>query len=382
MTQEMDRISSVRRTMARVMVLAGLVGWGLGIGAVAPAESCGQAIVTTSSASATPGQFSARIHRDGALSLPYQLLIPKDYMPDADKSWPMIVWLHGSAENGTDNRAQLPGVANTFLSDGANTRAFVLLPQCPPKMAWHRAGFNKAPEVAESSRMLIATIAELEKEFRLDGRRIYVGGFSMGGIGVWELLVRYPGVFAAAFPVAGAVGDRPALPPLVKDVPIWVFHGDKDDMVSVEDARKTVAALKALGSTIKYTEYSGVGHQCARALAEPQLPVWLFAQKREATADFELAKVPDGALLITRGLPAGTHDTWTGPVQHTLHGAPRLTIGELRYRLRPAKNAETSLAGILDKIGKGEITAPCQVTGTIEIEDYAWLTVERIEVKK
>jgi dienelactone hydrolase len=248
-------------------------------------------------------------------------------------------------------------------------------------MAWHASGINKAAEIAESARMLIATIGELQKEFKLDGRRTYLGGFSMGGYGVWELLIRYPGVFAAAFPIAGGTGDRPALPPLVKDVPIWVYHGDKDSMAPVEDSRKIVAALKALGSPVKYTEYAGLGHECARALADPQLPEWLLAQKRKDPADFTPAKVPDAATLILKTLPQGTHDTWTGAVQHTLHGVPRIAIDGVRYRLRAAAKAGPAVAALLDKIGKGQITGQCRVTGTIELEDYAWLAVEQMDVK-
>lgn len=328
------------------------------------------------------GHFNARVHKEDGKSLPYQLLVPKDYTPGSDKVWPLVVWLHGSGEVGTDNTTQIRPIAKTFLADGDRTPAFVLVPQCPPKMAWHASGFNKAPEIAESSRMLVATIAELQKEFELDDRRVCLGGFSMGGYGVWELLIRYPGVFAAAFPIAGGTGDRPALPPLVKDVPIWIFHGDKDSMTPVDDSRKIVAALKALGSQVKYTEYPGVGHECARALADPQLLEWILAQKRKDPADFKVAKVPDAATLITRGLAHGTHDTWTGAAQHTLHGVPRIAIDGVRYRLRAAAKAEAGVAAFLEKIGKGDITGQCQVTGTIEIEDNAWLAVEKIEVKK
>ncbi|GEM_PF-251916 len=386
MAQEMGRISNVRRTLGIAMTLAGLVGWGLGIDAAGPAESLGQAITTTSSATVTPGQFNARIHREGDESLPYQLLVPKDYasaQPLAqDRAWPLIVWLHGSGENGTDNRAQLQSIAKTFLADGDRTRAFVLVPQCPPKLAWHAVGLGQTPPVTGPSRMLIATIAELQQEFHLDDRRIYVGGFSMGGCGTWELISRFPGVFAASFAISGGPGDRPALAPLIKDIPIWAFHGDNDNTGTPEDTRQIVKALKALGGPVKYTEYLGGKHECVTALAEPELPVWLLAQRRGAPANFAEVKVPPGATMILKTLAQGTHDTWTGPVQHTAHGVPRIAINELRYRLRPAPNADPSVAAILEKIGKGEITGTCQVTGTVELEDLAWLAVERIEVKK
>lgn len=356
--------------------------WGQSAPTAASAPAKSPATASTSSPAVAYGQFNARVHKEKDKSLPYQLLVPKGYAPGEDKAWPLIVWLHGSGETGTDNKAQIRSIARTFLADGAKTPAFVLVPQCPPQMAWHAIGLNKAPEIADSSRMLVATIAELQKEFKLDDRRFYVGGFSMGGFGTWELLVRYPGLFAAAFPIAGGTGDRPALPPLVKDVPIWVFHGDKDAMVPVDESRKIVAALKALGSPVKYTEYRGLGHDCAKALADPQLLDWLLAQKRKDPADLTAAKVPDAATIILKTLPQGTHDTWTGPVQRTLHGVPRIAIDGVRYRLRAAAKAEAGVAAFIEKIGKGEITAQCKVTGTVELEDLPWISVERIDVKK
>lgn len=328
---------------------------------------------------ATPGRFNARLHRDGEKSLPYQLLIPRDYTVDDGKAWPLIVWLHGSGEKGTDNKAPISRIGGTFLSDGAKARAFVLVPQCMPDEAWHANGLNKQPPVSESSRLLILALADVVKEFKLDDRRIVVGGFSMGAIGTWELLARFPGVFAASFPICGAAAERPALPPLVKDVPVWAFNGDKDAYVSVEQARQVVNDLKALGSPIKYTEYPDVGHQHAQALADPKLLEWILEQRRTKPADFTEAKVPDGATIIIRTMPAGTRDTWTGPLSKTLHGRPRVAIGGVRYSLRPAKTAAPDVAAALEKIGKGELKGDARITGTVELEDLAWLAVEMIE---
>lgn len=328
---------------------------------------------------AAPGRLNPRVHRDGDKSLPYQLLVPKDYAAGDAKAWPLIVWLHGSGEKGTDNKGPVSRVGGTFLTDGANARAFVLVPQCPDGMAWHGVGLNKQPAVTDASRLLLLAIADVVREFRLDDRRVYLGGFSMGAIGTWELLARYPGAFAAAFPIAGAAAERPALPPLVKDVPVWAFNGDKDAYVSVEQARQIVDDLRALGSPIKYTEYPGVGHQHAQALADPRLLEWVLDQRRAAPADFSEAKVPDGATIIVKTLPHGTRDTWTGPVSKTLHGAPRVSIGGVRYRLRPSAKAAPGVAAFLEKVGKGEVRGEARVTGTIELDDMAWLAVEQIE---
>lgn len=341
-----------------------------------------EAPASSSSSTAVYGQFNARVHQEPGKSLPYQLLVPKAYAPESGKAWPLVVWLHGSGSKGTDNRVPIEGIAGTFLADGARTRAFVLVPQCMPGDAWHAVGINRQPEVTESTRMVIATIAELQKEFKLDDRRIYVGGFSMGGVGTWELISRYPGVFAASFAIAGGPGDRPALPSLIRHIPVWVFHGTRDNTASPENSRQIVKALNELGGRAKYTEYEGGTHESHTALAEPRLPEWILDQKREAPADFTLAKVPDGATMIQKTLPHGTHDTWTGRLQHTGHGVPRIAIDGVRYRLRPAPTADRDMTALLGKAGKGEITGICRVTGTVVLEDLAWIAVERFEIEK
>jgi len=161
----------------------------------------------------------------------------------------------------------------------------------------------------------------------------------------------------------------------VKDVPIWAFNGDKDAYVTVDQARQIVNDLKALGSSIKYTEYPAEGHEHARALTDPKLLEWILEQRRPTPTDYAEAKIPDGATIIIKTLAHGTHDTWTGPLSKTLHGVPRLSIANVRYRLRPAP----TVAPLLEKIAKGELKGEARITGTIELDDLANLAVEQIE---
>ena len=226
------------------------------------------------------GQFERRVHREGEQSLPYRLLIPKGFR--AQTAWPLIVWLHGSGEKGADNVSQIWPIEMTFLADPEKCPAFVMVPQCPSNSSWLAIGFNKPVEMPEPARMVVATVAELQKEFGLDDRRLYIGGFSMGGCATWDILSRCPQLFAAAFPIAGPPGDREVLAPVIKHMPIWAFHGDSDRTAPVEGTRSIVAALKAAGAEVKYTEYRGGGHECAETLANPALPEWLLAQKRPA----------------------------------------------------------------------------------------------------
>jgi predicted esterase len=329
-------------------------------------------------------QFEKRVHREGKTALPYRLLVPKAYQPGA--ACPLIVWLHGSGEKGTDNFAPLRALVNTPLADPEKCPAFVMVPQCPPSAAWQAVGFNKAPDITVPSRMVVEVVAGLCTEFALDGRRIYVGGFSMGGVGTWELLTRYPGLFAAAFPIAGppysgTPGERPGLAAVVKHVPIWVFHGDQDNLAPVGGSRAIVAALKDERADVRYTEYAGGGHECARALGDPAMMDWLLSQKRSTDPSFAQAMVPENAAVIVKTLPDGEKGTWTGKVERTRQGAPRLPIDNVRYRLKAAKSAAPEVANLLTKIGQGEAAGQHTVTGTVELSDYAWLVVEKIEDK-
>ena len=330
--------------------------------------------------SANLQKFERRIHQEGEKSLPYRLLVPTAYKPGA--AWPLIVWLHGSGEKGTDNVAQIRPIERTFLANPDKCPAFVMVPQCPSNSAWHAIGFNKPAEMPEASRMIVRAVAELQKEFGLDERRLYLGGFSMGGCGTWDLLSRCPDLFAAAFPIAGPPGDREALAPVIKHIPIWAFHGDRDRVAPIEGTRSIVAALKVAGADVKYTEFPGGGHECDNALSDPKLTEWLLAQKRSATPSYDPVPVPLSAALVIKTLPDGSRDTWTGTAERTDRGASRLLIGDVRYRLKPAASASPSVADVLEKIGKGEVAEKCLVTGTIELSDYAWIVVDRIEVVK
>lgn len=320
--------------------------------------------------------FERREHREGSRKLAYRLMVPRAY--DGSKAWPLVIWLHGAGEIGSDNTAQLTGINATFLADSQNCPAIVVAPQCPEGSSWLGVGLNEPPKITEPSRLLIQTIVELQKEFKIDNRRIYLGGFSMGSCGCWDLLSRYPNLFAAAFPIAGPPGDRPGLAPLIKHVPIWVFHGDKDRFAPVESSRAIVAALKAVDASVKYTEYKNGSHECHQALAEPLLQKWLFAQLRAAPPVYSPSNVPEDASLITKTLPHGKHDTWTGKVEGTRHGAPRFIIEGVYYRLKAAADASAEVNALLTKIGKRETTSDHTITGTIHLDDRAWLVVEKI----
>ena len=218
--------------------------------------------------------------------LPYRLLKPKDY--DVKKKYPLVVFLHGAGERGTDNNAQLVHGMADFADDKIMEKypALVIAPQCPEGKQWVEvpwtADEHRMPEQPSMPlRQTLELIAALQREFPIDSTRIYITGLSMGGFGVWDAIQRHPDLFAAAAPVCS--GGDATLARKIKDVPVWAFHGDEDGVVKVRRSRDMISALKEAGGSPKYTEYKGAGHDSwAATYRDPELYAWLFAQKRAA----------------------------------------------------------------------------------------------------
>ena len=202
----------------------------------------------------------------------YVVFVPHDYK--GDKAYPLILFLHGAGERGEDG--QLPvkqGIGNaiTFKGGEAKFPAFVVFPQC-------RAGGNWKAGGPDAERAL-AILAEVQKEYRIDARRVYLTGLSMGGSGTWSLAAAYPDRWAAIVPICGR-GD-PESADKIKHIPCWCFVGDKDAPDTVKNARDMVAALKKAGGEPRYSEFPYVGHNCwDSAYVTPELYPWLLAQQR------------------------------------------------------------------------------------------------------
>ena len=236
----------------------------------------------TSQAQEPVDGFLARTYTGAAgETMPYRLFIP-DQAARA-RALPLIIYLHGGGGAGTDNLRQISGgnTAGTRVwttpEMQARHPAFVVAPQMPGGRQW---GAPSLDELAPHAKLVLDLLAALSKEFAIDADRIYVTGQSLGGRGTWDLVSKRPDVFAAGIPVCGdgnATRIRAA-----RDVGIWAFHGAKDPVVPVAGSRDMVAALKSVGSRVRYTEYPEVEHDAwVRAFAERELPDWLFAQRRQ-----------------------------------------------------------------------------------------------------
>jgi len=229
--------------------------------------------------------FDKLMYISGNDTLPYRLLKPLN--PQSKKSFPLVIFLHGAGERGRDNEAQIKHIKELFLDpDNRNRQAcYVVAPQCPEKVMWaihdkREDGLIMKPTPTRPMAMLIELIGMLEKEFPIDLSRIYVTGVSMGGFGTWDLIARFPDRFAAAVPICGGGDTQTA--PLLKNNPIWVFHGALDKVVTPRQSRSMVKALQDAGGTPGYTEYPDVGHDSwVYAYREPHLLPWMFDQYLE-----------------------------------------------------------------------------------------------------
>jgi predicted peptidase len=220
--------------------------------------------------------------QEGA-SLPYRLLTPSKI--EEGKKYPLVIFLHGAGERGTDNEKQLVHGIPDFVKNRDKYPAFVIVPQCPENQKWADVDWTAKThtlpkEPSAPAKLLLALLETFIKEKPVDTNRIYLTGLSMGGYGTWDLIARKPDLFAAAAPVCGG-GDE-ATAPKIKHIPLWVFHGDKDTVVLPERSRNMVEAIKKAGGNPKYTEYKGVGHNSwVKAYSDPEFFAWLFAQKRQ-----------------------------------------------------------------------------------------------------
>ncbi len=205
--------------------------------------------------------------------MPYRIFVPPGY--NSANSYPLIVFLHGAGEAGTNNTAQLNNNANgamKLISDAnlAIQPTLMAAPQCPTN--------NSCWGNATSLQQLNAMVDQIAAEFHVDADRVHVSGLSMGGNGVWEFVKNNPGRFASAVPMSG-YGGGSATP--LSAIPFWYFHAANDGTVNVSGSRNQVTALRAANARVIYTEYATGGHGIwPNAYATPMLFRWIMAQRR------------------------------------------------------------------------------------------------------
>lgn len=226
-------------------------------------------------------------------TLPYRLLLPKDYSPF--KKYPLVFFLHGRGESGNDNEKQLTNGAALFLRDSIRTQypAIVIFPQCAATSYWsnvHTITVGKSTgsrtfhfvedgPASESMRLLLGLIDNIFVRFPVNKEQVYVGGLSMGGMGTFELVRRKPKTFAAAFSICG--GAHPGTAKEIRKTDWWLFHGLKDDVVLPAFTQSMEVALKKRHADVKATYYPNANHNSwDSAFREPKLLQWLFSVKK------------------------------------------------------------------------------------------------------
>jgi predicted peptidase len=223
-----------------------------------------------------PGAQPGRWEHDLFEGLPSRVLLPHDYQP-ARLRYPLVIFLHGSGERGDDNHAQLRLGVHAFNAPVLRARypAIVVAPQAPRGQSFGGTWYGGSTPVQEA---VIRLTRGLAQKGSVDPQRVYLVGLSMGAIGGWDLLVRAPGLFAAALLVCGE--PDPETAPALRDLPIWSLHGSADDAVLPDNDRAIAARFAALGAKARYTELPGVGHEAwDPVFADPQVYDWLFAQR-------------------------------------------------------------------------------------------------------
>lgn len=226
---------------------------------------------------AEPGQqtsasFVAAI--DKPISYDYLIYLPEDYT-GRDKKFPLVLFLHGAGERG-DNLDLVKTHGPPKLAAAGKSFPFIIVsPQCAKNEIW-------------DAEVLLRLVQSIENQYRVDSKRIYVTGLSMGGFGTWSLVARAPEKFAAAAPVCGGgnfidfvLGSKETKDAL-KSLPLWVFHGGADGVVKVTEAYRMVSLLERGAREIKLTVYPGVGHNSwTETYDNPALYEWFLGWSRD-----------------------------------------------------------------------------------------------------
>lgn len=235
-----------------------------------------------------PRQFAGKAASGEAAVLQYRLLKPLAYDPTA--TYPLVIFLHGAGERGDDNAAQLKHGMKEFCSPKRreDLPCYVLAPQCPDDQQWTEVDWTlptmlQPKEASNSLKLVLALVDEMIGNAAIDTKRIYITGLSMGGYGTWDAIARRPNFFAAAVPICGGADTTTASK--ISHMPIWCFHGAKDNVVTVDLSRKMMDALKQDGGTPKYTEYPEAKHDSWTTTYEnADMHKWMFAQRLKPPA--------------------------------------------------------------------------------------------------
>jgi len=218
-------------------------------------------------------EFVVREVRSGGRVHRFAVWLPAGY--DRSRTWPALLFLHGSGECGTDGEAPTRiGLGPALRRHPERWPFVVVFPQKP----------TSASEWEEHERMVLDVLARARRDYRIDAKRVGLTGVSQGGHGAWMFAARHPAKWRAVAPVCG-YGRAATIAPRVAHLPVWAFHGQQDDVVNPHETEEIVAAIRALRAErgldpdgVRATIFPNANHNSwDPAYAEPELPGWFAA---------------------------------------------------------------------------------------------------------
>ncbi len=203
------------------------------------------------------------------VGLKYLLYLPRDYS-SSNKDFPLILFLHGAGERGDSlDLVKIHGIPK-IVEQQPDFPFIAVSPQCPIDKWW------VDPWLMET---LNALLGKIMAKYRVTESQVYLTGLSMGGFGTWALSMIYPERFAAIAPICG--GGMPWMAFRIKDLPVWAFHGAKDEVVPIQRSQEMVEALKKIGGNIKFTVYPEAGHDSwTETYDNPELYRWFLEHRK------------------------------------------------------------------------------------------------------
>ena len=205
------------------------------------------------------------------IALNYLLHLPGNYHDKGKDRWPLILFLHGIGERGDSlNLVKIHGIPK--IVDKDKSFPFITIsPQCPLIRDWRDL---------KTQDRVIKLLENVLENYKVDNDRVYITGLSMGGFGTWAIIAKRPELFAAAAPICG--GGNPEDAPVLKNMPIWVFHGAKDEVIISEESKRMVKALERENGNVRFTLYPDAYHDSwTKTYENKELYDWFLSNSKE-----------------------------------------------------------------------------------------------------
>jgi len=196
----------------------------------------------------------------------YLLYVPKTYATD-QAAYPLVIYLHGGSHRGDDlAKLKAYGLPNQ-VEKGQDFPFIIASPQCPDGKFWSTDNWFEP------------LYDELKAKYRIDPKRVYLTGISMGGYGTWQTAVAYPDRFAAIVPLCGGCDDSTQIC-RIKQIPVWTFHGTADDIIPISETERLVKRLEQCGGQVKFTRLEAEGHGIQYLYGDKSIYEWLLKQHK------------------------------------------------------------------------------------------------------